>query len=1002
MLRLAHISDCHFLNNSRHLEFREYLKLLDIELSKLDVNYIIVTGDIFHSKTNLTPDAYQLAFEFFKMLGEHATVLVILGNHDLAERNLSRLDALTPVISNIETKVEFLKFSGDLSVGVEKDKTEYIFRTYSLLDRDKWNWTRDGISNDSVLIGLYHGPVKGSTTDIGFIFNHGEDINNFDCLDVGLLGDIHKSSVLGNKKHIAYAGSLIQNTFGDNLSKGFLYWEINPDKTFTNKFIELHNIYPFITLNVGDSLNLNKDNIKGIRIRIISDKSLNETNDYIKTVKQYYGNKIISLVYSNKPQYESLQTKQSKILSFNEFIDKRKDKEELKKVHEEYLQKLNIISNSTNWKIKSLKWNNLFSYGENNEINFDKYNNQIIGFMGSNFSGKTSTLSIITFALFGTWTNTGFVKAIHYINNLKDKADCEIVIEINGKEYSIKRTLEKVTKGNKIDCKASLTFIGLTDKKEMNADTSPLTQAAINKLIGTIEDFSITSLSTQFNNFAILDEKNTKRKEYFSKFLGITQYEEAYKLVKEDLKDLKKELDILNKYKTTNNIKEAEDFIKAYADKELELKTKHKELYVKLYSLKDKIDQLNVLDKAKIKLTAEYNSIISLIEINKRKINNLEKNIFSLKERQIHTTEFDNDRYNQLKIEIKEKDSLYKEEINTLNNIEKKLKEIEKAESLLASVPCGTQFLTCKFLSHANALISEKPSINDQLVTSQLNKTVYNVQKYNLETEFNALDKIKEDNVRNQKSINDLEFKEKQLKELKEELAKTITVEDIYIEKLKEYDNIWSDCKPNDLDNIKEEINQLNIKLSSLSIKNEFYKKQIETVNEQNNKIKELEIRYQLLDDYSELVGKNGIIISILDNYLPAITQLTNEIIANITDLKIDIKIEEDKYLEMYIIDHISKRPVECASGSQKTIISLALRLAILNYSQICSSDLMIMDEPATALDADHLLQFNKLLDIIKSYGKTILLVTHIDLLKDSVDKIYTIDKSTGFSRLLE
>jgi DNA repair exonuclease SbcCD ATPase subunit len=72
-----------------------------------------------------------------------------------------------------------------------------------------------------------------------------------------------------------------------------------------------------------------------------------------------------------------------------------------------------------------------------------------------------------------------------------------------------------------------------------------------------------------------------------------------------------------------------------------------------------------------------------------------------------------------------------------------------------------------------------------------------------------------------------------------------------------------------------------------------------------------------------------------------------------------------------------------------------------LQFSQICSSNLLILDEPGTALDSDRLLEFSKILDIAKSIGKTILMVTHIEQLKECADESYTIDKSSGYSKII-
>jgi hypothetical protein len=48
--------------------------------------------------------------------------------------------------------------------------------------------------DDKTYIGLYHAPLVGASTDIGYEFNEGNSLEIFDGCDMVLLGDIHKRS----------------------------------------------------------------------------------------------------------------------------------------------------------------------------------------------------------------------------------------------------------------------------------------------------------------------------------------------------------------------------------------------------------------------------------------------------------------------------------------------------------------------------------------------------------------------------------------------------------------------------------------------------------------------------------------------------------------------------------------------------------------------------------------------------------------------------------------
>ena len=85
-------------------------------------------------------------------------------------------------------------------------------------------------------------------------------------------------------------------------------------------------------------------------------------------------------------------------------------------------------------------------------------------------------------------------------------------------------------------------------------------------------------------------------------------------------------------------------------------------------------------------------------------------------------------------------------------------------------------------------------------------------------------------------------------------------------------------------------------------------------------------------------------------------------------------------------------------SGAEKTIASMAIRLAFLTVSSLPKSDLFILDEPGTALDEENMEGFVRILDMVKGYFKTVILISHLDSLKDCVDMQINIEKKSGFA----
>jgi DNA repair exonuclease SbcCD nuclease subunit len=153
------------------------------------------------------------------------------------------LDALTPIIDSLQDEnIVYLK-----NRGVYEDQNiDWV--VYSLMDH---NIPPDIEKSNRVKIGLFHGPVQGLTTDIGYKFDTGFETEKFKGCDLVLCGDIHKRQVFnipGGKK--AYMiGSTIQQNYGETInSHGFGIYDVINDEY---SFVDLENPKPFLSFKIS-------------------------------------------------------------------------------------------------------------------------------------------------------------------------------------------------------------------------------------------------------------------------------------------------------------------------------------------------------------------------------------------------------------------------------------------------------------------------------------------------------------------------------------------------------------------------------------------------------------------------------------------------------------------------------------------------------------------------------------------------------------------------------
>jgi len=194
--KVYHLADIHIRNVKRHTEyslvFENFYKQVKADNYKNAL--IFIGGDIAHAKTEMSPELIHQISSFLRECSKLHPTLVIAGNHDCNLNNPDRLDVLSPIMDMMDDdNLFYLKHSGlykigDVGVGV-----------FSILD-DPENYVSGLDIDDEEIktkIAVYHGAVKRSMTDIGYVVMGGDiELPMFNGYDIVMLGDTHKHQVL--------------------------------------------------------------------------------------------------------------------------------------------------------------------------------------------------------------------------------------------------------------------------------------------------------------------------------------------------------------------------------------------------------------------------------------------------------------------------------------------------------------------------------------------------------------------------------------------------------------------------------------------------------------------------------------------------------------------------------------------------------------------------------------------------------------------------------------
>ncbi|MAC35167.1 MAG: hypothetical protein CME38_16425, partial [Haliea sp.] len=687
----------------------------------------------------------------------------------------------------------------------------------------------------------------------------------------------------------------------------------------------------------------------------------------------------------------------------------------------------NEVSRNVNWRLNSLEWDNLFNYGEGNKIDFDKLNG-IVGIFGKNYSGKSSIIDSLLYSMFNS-TSKNERKNLNVINQNKDDGNAVIMATIGDDQYKITRDSEKYTKklkGNEVtEARTNVNFIKVDGEEEqsLNGLTRAETDHNIKKTFGTMEDFLLTSMAAQFGALSFIGEGSTKRKEILAKFLDLVVFEDKFKLAKKDSAELKAALKRLEGNDYTEKITEVS--AKFQENKELldccseeseglkrELASKNAELSELESRIATAPDSASKLVMARERLGYCDKEIDSLTKKNQQLtekvatksearekigefLNNLD--IIDLREQQ-EFLEVKSDELQDLLSEIKKSEGLIK-------NDEKKLK-------LLSEVPCGNEFPKCKFIKDAHnakgtlgankdnlLILNEKyDAVSAEIGISDIENIRGLIRKHEQLSMKNT--QLTKDLADISEEIESVASRKNELLVSREGLIKQVeTFEEDKegLKKAKEY-NADKQSLLSEISNLKTKLEDCEIRLRDFYLKHGSYEQNLINLREQRQELEDLRSEYSAYDLYMRCMHSNGIAYDIIKKKLPAINEEISKVLTNVVDFEVYME-SGDKRLDIFIKHpRYIGRPIEMGSGAEKTVASMAIRLALLTVSSLPKSDVFILDEPGTALDKDNMDGFVRILDMIKSKFKTILLISHLDHLKDCVDTQIVIDKQDGYA----
>lgn len=1047
-MKIAQISDIHIRNLKYHQDYRKVFENFYRKLDEIRPDLVVNTGDTAHTKTNISPEFVEMASDLFVQIAKRCPLVNVLGNHDLNLMNEDRQDAITPIVEALNNRrIVLLKDSGPFRLpavewGLRYSGPDIVLWNYGIADAEHWPIDAN-TSRDDINIGMFHGSIRNCLTDSNFRMTHVEyDTDIFQKMDFVMMGDIHKRQSF-NDGRVWYAGSMIQQNFGEEPEKGFLLWAIEDRNNFRVDFHELKGSRRFYTIKLGDDLVIPQTTIEpDSRIRISPPRPLTlvEQKAVEKIVrKRYSPHDVITLgvksigqhsvdISTDKVKIENLRTPEVQERLIREYLAPRNLPEhivqkivDINRKYQIAIDQRDDIARNVHWRILKMGWSNLYNYGENNIIDFAQIKG-LTGIFAPNASGKSGMIDAITIGAFDA--NTKEVsRNVSLINDNKDRAVVIMEMLSNHDRYSIERVIERIKfgtrKGQEKEWgKTTLDFYRYDDDgaiEKLVMESRPDTEKQIRRRFGTFDDFMLTSLFAQWDPMDIIMVKETERKRILYRFLDLDIFEEKAKLAKDEAKEWVDRLAELEEGGYEGAVKQLEERI---AKTKAEIEKEENGIEIWLNSLRGVEESIEKLLEAKVPVAVPTD-----VEGERRKLTSVAGEI----KRQQTDLVGKRERYEEVARRLQATEEQWadfdvdyvKEQVDRLNEVKEELFSLKallkdherhvadrkRQAELLGKVPCGDQFPSCQFLVNAFQAKRELPEHEEevkdfkekieglQIEHDDLEQHLAKLNEYDdaqeLIEKFRSHLKMASMDIRNREL--EIEKLEGETRRLREVIAHCEQVEaDIRKNKEIEDELKVQRMAKAELEDILKKRRTL---VTSLNRQLGADQAVLEKVSKELEQLKEVRDTCTAFEHFTMAMGKDGIALQILTQKLPLINEEINKILGSACEFGVYIEYDPDEQsIRLYIqYGQYKSRLLELGSGAEKFLASLAIRAALLSISNLPRSNMFIIDEGFGKLDPSNLESVQRMFDYLKSVFDHVIVISHTDLMKDMVDNIIDI-----------
>jgi DNA repair exonuclease SbcCD ATPase subunit len=562
------------------------------------------------------------------------------------------------------------------------------------------------------------------------------------------------------------------------------------------------------------------------------------------------------------------------------------------------------------------------------------------------------------------------------------------------------------------------------EKISLNSEARRSTNEIIRDYIGDYDDFVLTSLALQGNQGSFVEMGQTERKDLLCQFIGLNVFDKLVAKGNDKLKELTGAIKSFNKENNQvkiesnkNDLGLAESKLidltgqrDQYSSKKNELDNKIVEQQAKIVKLENVPTNVVALKKERETLETKNSQAVDAISVIDTNTESKKKEYVDASNKLSAFTDDLKEKSDKHASFVRQKTRLEQELEKFKLVVKEKLKKIEHLSNHKydpnCEYCCDNAFVK-DAISAKNSLESDKTDARELFdAISTIKTQIVEVEPFVAQYEQSVL--LKETINTLIAFISKKELEKSNLNNLISKNSNRIVDIDNLVELYEKSKEIVESNKlvESSIYDLKNDVATITSKLKNIEREyvDAYSRKvsltdQIKSIEEQIKKVEEYENELAAYQYYLTSIGKDGVPYKIISDAIPRIEQEVNNILSQMVEFSMGIE-TDGKNVNVYIKYDDKKWPLELCSGMEKFVSALALRVSLINISNLPRSNFLVVDEGVSALDASNFPMLHSLFDYLKPHFDFIIIISHIDAMRDMVDKQLEIRKIDGFSHI--